>query len=162
MPSSVLAAYPTIISWFSLLWNSNGRCGSSRNEYSEVLRLSSESNLFSYFNSLESTLRESNPVRFLVVKLPLSIPFTELTVGLKPVSFELERVFFEILFCIPILPDEESLLNAAVYIVFKFLKLSELPEIFETLFNLYKFVSLGVFGLFLDCNNLFYESSSLS
>lgn len=62
----------------------------------------------------------------------------------------------------PIFPDEESLLNAAVYIVFKFLKLSELPDIFETLFNFYKFVSLGVFGLFLDCNNLFYESSSLS
>lgn len=78
--------------------NSSGRSGSSRNEYSEVLRLSSESSLRSYFNSLESTLRESSPVRFLVVKLPLSIPFTELTVGLNPVSLELERVFFEMLF----------------------------------------------------------------
>jgi hypothetical protein len=79
-----------------------------------------------------------------------------------PVSFELERVFLAILFCIPILPEDESLLNAAVYIVFKFLKLSELPDIFETLFNLYRFDSRGVFGLFLDYNNLFYESSSLS
>lgn len=161
MPSSVLAAYPTIISWFSLLLNSNGRNGSSRNEYSDVLRLSSESIFLNYLSSLESTLLESTPVLFLEDIL-LSIPFTEFIEGLMPVSLELDRVFLAILFVTPILPDDESLLKAAVYIVLRFLKLSELPDIFVTLFNFYKLVSLGVFGLFLDCNNLLYESSSLS
>lgn len=91
---------------------------------------------------------------------PLSIPLTD---DRRLVSFELVRVFptfeFEL---IPILPDDESRLNAAEYIVFKFLKLSELPDMLDTLLSLYKLDSRGVLGLLLLYNNLFYDSSSLS
>lgn len=96
----------------------------------------------------------------LLVRPPLSMPLTD---DLRPVSLELVRVFatdeFEF---IPILPDDESRLNAADYIVFKFLKLSEFPDILDTLFSLYKLDSRGVLGLFLLYNNLLYDSSSLS
>jgi len=153
-----------MISWFSCWLNSSGRKGSSRSEYSLVLRPSSLSSLRRYFNSRESTLRESSPPRVLMPGLvasdPLSIPFTD---DLSPLSFELVRVFptfeFEL---IPIFPEDESRLNAAEYIVFKFLKLSELPDILDTLLSLYKLDSRGVLGLFLFYNNLLYDSSSLS
>jgi len=88
------------------------------------------------------------------------MPFTD---DLSPLSFELVRVLptfeFEL---IPIFPEDESRLNAAEYIVFKFLKLSELPDILDTLLSLYKLDSRGVLGLFLFYNNLLYDSSSLS
>jgi len=110
-----------------------------------------ESNLRNYFNSLESTLRESSPpldeIPDLVCRLPLSIPLTD---DLMAVSLELVRLFLATLECIFILPDDVSRLNAADYIVFKFLKLSEFPEILDTLFSLYKLVSRGVLGLFFD------------
>lgn len=153
-----------MISWFSCWLNSSGRNGSSRSEYSLVLRPSSLSSLRRYFNSRESTLRESSPPRVLMPGLedsePLSIPLTD---DRRLVSFELVRVFptfeFEL---IPIFPDDESRLNAAEYIVFKFLKLSELPDMLDTLLSLYKLDSRGVLGLLLLYNNLFYDSSSLS
>jgi len=86
-----------------------------------------------------------------------------LTEERRPVSFDEVRVLptfeFEL---IPIFPDDESRLNAAEYIVFKFLKLSELPDMLDTLLSLYKLDSRGVLGLLLLYNNLFYDSSSLS